>query len=221
MKVTESKQKVFFLILGLFGIILTGNLLFGIKSVSYTQASLSDYSYYNKYSTLDSLKYLPTTFSNVYNPKDKVSLSFTIKKLESHQKFFKKPVSVSLDTKAFYAKTKHKKLLTILCKKEYNSEHKIMTQKEREKKFISTVLPYIVYFNTQVLKQRSNLLNILKNNLSDIKLSAYKNYMISRFSKKETPYVKDRYIQKSKFQRSKIKSLSSLNKSSLIDNSYS
>ncbi|MBE8163284.1 MAG: hypothetical protein HAW63_04785 [Bdellovibrionaceae bacterium] len=151
MKWTEKRAFSFF-ILGLFGISLTGSLLFELTTVNHIQSSssdLEDYLIYRK--TINSKT---QKFSKSYAPKILVNLT-------SNNSLSKKALKIS-------------------CSKENNAQFVDYSKTERKQIFINTLLPNIIYANAQILKQRFSLLNILKNNLHKLTLDDYKKYMITR-----------------------------------------
>lgn len=183
MKEIDYKQKIFFLSLGLFGIILTGNLLFGLKSTSYIQGSSSDlepnleaYLLYTEY-----ISPKKQQFDESYAPK-------TLVRLQSNDSVSKKKLSIS-------------------CSKIANTKHKNYSENERMQIFINTLLPSIMYANNQILKQRTYLLDILKNNLHKLTLNDYKNYMLTR---------KVKNFKTSRLFSSNLRSLKNLKNSPLL-----
>lgn len=179
MKDSEYKQKFIFFSLGLFGLVLTGSLLFNLKSIDYTQSS-----------SINLEDYLPA-FSGVNKESQHFNKNYAPKTL------------INLTSNNALSK----KALKISCSETVNPKHISYSKKERKQLFIETLLPNIIYANSQILKQRIYLLNILKDNLHKLTLKDYKKYMITR-------KVKD--FRNSRLFSSNIRSLESLKNSVLL-----
>lgn len=154
MKHINGKQKLFFLILGVFGLSLTTKLLFSVHSIDHIQASTADLTHYLQFTSNKNQSQKTLTFPQNYLPK-------TLVQLKSNN-------------------AKNKKQLQISCSTVKNQKHTSYSKKERQSVFAHTLLPHIVSANSHLLVQRFYVLNILKNQLDKIYIKDYKDYMLYR-----------------------------------------